>query len=295
MKIASFTDASGVRRQQLLGSHTDMRSSVQADSTVRWPFGVFQAGGVNYRPYADLDRMASVPNHLERVEVARSILIPDTAMLPTSLAPQPYAWRMLLNADDPPTAGSNRTQLNTFSVRGEFEINLHFVLDAWEFDPQSEMLLLQAKQDGNAFGPRQAGGYPTFGMRLVGNQLIFDAKVNAPELTTIEADGFASWGPGDRHAAISDPIEVKADTFYRLRVRGRFDPRQNSEGGQGYFAVDLDGARRFEYSGPTQHPASRLTGNVLDTLIALCIYEYKRPVARRRSLLFTLFELLEAS
>lgn len=160
--------------------------------------------------------------------------------------------KIMLSPSDAKTAGSWRTQINSYQVAPlkTYLLELEFRLDdSWDFYG-GRGLLWQLKGQPQDY----QWGNPVVAFNLDGTKL--SLNILYPSTT----DAMTTWGgpvawTSNQYIPVTIPTQTISDTKYHsIRVLMYADDRPQRFGGRGYFTVWFDGQPWYQYVGPTLHP-----------------------------------------
>jgi hypothetical protein len=271
----------GPRPQQLLGDWPALGNGGNVGLTV-------QGHGRSFTPL-QIEAMyrPGIPRLLEREDVTESVGLSSRTRTPI------HAWTLRLNADDPPTAGAARSQVNSYPVivqGGRYTIGTAIRLPGWQAIEGSDCTLLQIKQAGDQYPAPQAGGQrPTLMLTARGSRLIWRHAVLDPDMGGTDAAGYRTWAQGD-NAADDAPERPITDGWMDFRIVLCADHRPD----HGSADVYVNGNLWVSYRGATLHPPSIVAGGCVPANCSLALYEYARPKAVDRKLQIRRFEISEA-
>jgi len=178
-----------------------------------------------------------------------------------------WVTRVRLFHAEPPTAGSHRTQLNSYAIAPykRYILDLEFKLDdAWNTTmPNGKGTLWQLK---DFVKPCQQGN-PVLGINLYGDQLRFDISYPYNASVAQQWPTPVCWG-GDQKQHPNDPVYVPFTPSTKTITPGQYhrvqlvfyadDTPKNDyiTSGKGLITAYFDGEPWFEYVGPTLQPDS---------------------------------------
>jgi len=172
-----------------------------------------------------------------------------------------WVTRVKLREQDAATAGSYRTQLNSYYIETQkrYIVDFEFRLDAdWDFGmPHGAGLIWQLKNDVHT---DYQYGNPVLGINLYGDQLQFDIKYpNSAAGSQVWPMSSVPWVANDYVDAEQPKVTVTKGEFHRVQLIFYADDTPKNSfitSGKGFILALFDGKPWFEYEGPTLQPDS---------------------------------------
>lgn len=169
--------------------------------------------------------------------------------------------RVILSSDDALTAGSHRTQLNSYPIESKkrYILDLEFKLDDnWDFSMNPGIgLIWQLK------GSPKSGQYgnPVLGINLNGDQLNMSILYPTTAANATVWPTSITWVANQYVPVSIAPKTITRGEYHRIQLIFFADDAPNKPindpvkpEGKGFISAILDGQPWFEYVGPTLHP-----------------------------------------